>query len=455
MEGVCNMEFLFILILITIYVLPIIVVFMRNHPNKILVSLITVLLGWTVIVWIGALIWACVSPSDKGKTENNMQGLSEFNIPDTASSDNSNIEEKYVNECSSVKEKKKTHKLLIACLAIIAVIVWGTMFIIFNSSRSSVGTGSVATSTGSSISTGSINAQTNTDGSSVGTGSVSTSTGSSVSTGSINTQTNTDGGNNNYYSQSTSGSDKADNVFCKHSDISEVFDSEEYSIPINNYKYKLPTGITPIEVNSENIQSRGFVLIDNIVSGSIVYGKKADVEKNICDIFTSNMSDPPTGTQEEIIEALMLDSGYREYTRLKVEEGYTDEELKEDGDEDMSNIDIIDLYIMEINEWTEIWYCEDIFNSVSGKPILVNKETSLGEIYATGYSDGKVTAIELEYKEKSSEKVQVCMIKRIDEGDYVKLFFGGVCDEDFNGVILDEDVIYAVKKLEYIAREFN
>ena len=43
-----------------LYVLPVIIG--RNHPHVTGIALLTLLLGWTVLGWIGALVWAAVPP---------------------------------------------------------------------------------------------------------------------------------------------------------------------------------------------------------------------------------------------------------------------------------------------------------------------------------------------------------------------------------------------------------
>jgi hypothetical protein len=45
---------------LSIYLLPTIVVFARRKKNVIGPILVNVLLGWTVVGWIVALLWACL-----------------------------------------------------------------------------------------------------------------------------------------------------------------------------------------------------------------------------------------------------------------------------------------------------------------------------------------------------------------------------------------------------------
>ncbi len=57
-----------ILIFIIIYIIPIIVAHVRNHPNKLAITVLDILLGWSVLGWIGALVWACTNPN--GRSQN-------------------------------------------------------------------------------------------------------------------------------------------------------------------------------------------------------------------------------------------------------------------------------------------------------------------------------------------------------------------------------------------------
>lgn len=51
------------LISLVIYLLPAFIAFRRNHPNKVVITLLNVFLGATLIVWVVCLIWAFSNPS--------------------------------------------------------------------------------------------------------------------------------------------------------------------------------------------------------------------------------------------------------------------------------------------------------------------------------------------------------------------------------------------------------
>lgn len=53
---------IFILICLALYLLPGIVASSRRHHNLNAIWILNILLGWTFIGWVGALVWACTSP---------------------------------------------------------------------------------------------------------------------------------------------------------------------------------------------------------------------------------------------------------------------------------------------------------------------------------------------------------------------------------------------------------
>jgi cell division protein FtsX len=47
--------------LLVAYFAPVIVSISRKHPQKIAISVLDVLAGWTVVGWIVAMVWACTN----------------------------------------------------------------------------------------------------------------------------------------------------------------------------------------------------------------------------------------------------------------------------------------------------------------------------------------------------------------------------------------------------------
>jgi len=50
---------LFLITGLGVYFIPAIVAFNRKHPNKVAIIVLNFFLGWTVIGWVGSLVWAC------------------------------------------------------------------------------------------------------------------------------------------------------------------------------------------------------------------------------------------------------------------------------------------------------------------------------------------------------------------------------------------------------------
>lgn len=50
------------LVVVGLYFLPFGVATSRRHPHVLGIFVLNLLLGWIVLGWVGALIWACVSP---------------------------------------------------------------------------------------------------------------------------------------------------------------------------------------------------------------------------------------------------------------------------------------------------------------------------------------------------------------------------------------------------------
>jgi len=44
------------------YFIPAIVASTRKHHNAVAIGVLNLFLGWTILGWIGALIWACTNP---------------------------------------------------------------------------------------------------------------------------------------------------------------------------------------------------------------------------------------------------------------------------------------------------------------------------------------------------------------------------------------------------------
>jgi RsiW-degrading membrane proteinase PrsW (M82 family) len=53
-------------LILILYFLPTFVAEIRHHPQKVAIAVLNLLLGWTLIGWVVALVWAIIkSPEDR------------------------------------------------------------------------------------------------------------------------------------------------------------------------------------------------------------------------------------------------------------------------------------------------------------------------------------------------------------------------------------------------------
>jgi hypothetical protein len=52
------MEFLMLAALVAVYFLPGLIAFKRDHQNAASIMLLNLFLGWTLLGWVGALVWS-------------------------------------------------------------------------------------------------------------------------------------------------------------------------------------------------------------------------------------------------------------------------------------------------------------------------------------------------------------------------------------------------------------
>ncbi len=55
------MEFVIAAVAVALYFLPLLVATTRNHVNMLAIGVLNLLLGWTLIGWVVALVWACTA----------------------------------------------------------------------------------------------------------------------------------------------------------------------------------------------------------------------------------------------------------------------------------------------------------------------------------------------------------------------------------------------------------
>jgi uncharacterized membrane protein YhaH (DUF805 family) len=55
-----------IILYFVFYFFPALLAAIRRHHNQNAIAMLNLLLGWTVIGWVVALVWACTNPYQKG-----------------------------------------------------------------------------------------------------------------------------------------------------------------------------------------------------------------------------------------------------------------------------------------------------------------------------------------------------------------------------------------------------
>ncbi len=58
MQNFTILELLLVVLIFAIYFLPTLIALLRQHKNKLAIFLLNLLLGWTVLGWVGSLIWS-------------------------------------------------------------------------------------------------------------------------------------------------------------------------------------------------------------------------------------------------------------------------------------------------------------------------------------------------------------------------------------------------------------
>ena len=53
--------FIIIAIFLLIYFMPAIVAGSRDHPQGLAIFMLNLLLGWTALGWVAAIVWACTA----------------------------------------------------------------------------------------------------------------------------------------------------------------------------------------------------------------------------------------------------------------------------------------------------------------------------------------------------------------------------------------------------------
>jgi hypothetical protein len=57
-----------LVLVVVIYMLPTLIAFGREHPRRQDVAVVNILLGWTLIGWVGVFLWALLTPVEEQPT---------------------------------------------------------------------------------------------------------------------------------------------------------------------------------------------------------------------------------------------------------------------------------------------------------------------------------------------------------------------------------------------------
>ncbi|UEN68837.1 immunity to superinfection [Shigella virus Moo19] len=78
---------LVLVIALTAYLLPTIIAFVRGHASKWGIFITNLLLGWSLIFWIVALIWSLSNKGQSQTTIVNVGSGNSYNVSQTSQSD--------------------------------------------------------------------------------------------------------------------------------------------------------------------------------------------------------------------------------------------------------------------------------------------------------------------------------------------------------------------------------
>ena len=60
MQNLRLLEVSLVILGFTVYFLPSLIAFLRNHKNKLAIFLLNLILGWTVLGWVVSLVWSVI-----------------------------------------------------------------------------------------------------------------------------------------------------------------------------------------------------------------------------------------------------------------------------------------------------------------------------------------------------------------------------------------------------------
>ena len=60
MENIGVWQLLLLSLVTVFYVVPTVIAVLRRHEHAVIIAILNVGLGWSVIIWIGVLVWALI-----------------------------------------------------------------------------------------------------------------------------------------------------------------------------------------------------------------------------------------------------------------------------------------------------------------------------------------------------------------------------------------------------------
>ena len=60
MQNFSFLELAFIILIVVLYFLPSLIAYLRRHKNIQAIFALNFLLGWTVLGWVGSLVWSVI-----------------------------------------------------------------------------------------------------------------------------------------------------------------------------------------------------------------------------------------------------------------------------------------------------------------------------------------------------------------------------------------------------------
>lgn len=78
---------LVLLFALAVYLIPTIIAFARGHASKWGIGVLNIILGWSLVFWVVALIWALSNKGQSQTTIVNVGSGNQYNVSQTSQSD--------------------------------------------------------------------------------------------------------------------------------------------------------------------------------------------------------------------------------------------------------------------------------------------------------------------------------------------------------------------------------